>query len=213
MAESSVSAMRLPRLIVLTDWTLPEERHRSALEALARLGPEVCLQHRDPGAPVRTFLERARWLAELTRAGGAQLAINGRLDVALLVGAHLHLPVEAPRPREVRPLLPADRWISAAVHSTAELAEAAGADAFLVSPVHAPGSKPDDRRPPLGAEGFERLARTAAPAPCFPLGGMTPERTRTLRSPWGIAVQSGVLRALDPAAAARAFLEALGSSH
>jgi len=202
--------MGLPRLIVLTDWTLPEERHRSALEALARLGPEVCLQHRDPGAPVRTFLERARWLAGLTRAGGAQLAINGRLDLALLVGAHLHLPVEAPRPREVRAHLPADRWISAAVHATAELAEAAGADAFLVSPVHPPGSKPGDVRPPLGAEGFDRLARAAAPVPCFALGGLTPERTAALRSPWGIAVQSAVLQALDPAAAARAFLEALG---
>ncbi|HEY1909078.1 MAG TPA: thiamine phosphate synthase [Myxococcaceae bacterium] len=207
MAETAVA---LPRLIVLTDWTLPEERHRSALEALARLGPEVCLQHRDPGAPVRTFLERARWLAERTRAGGAQLSINGRLEVALLVGAHLHLPVEAPRPREVRAHLPPDRWISAAVHSTTELEEAAGADAFLVSPVHAAGSKPDDRRPPLGSDGFERLARTAAPVPCFALGGMTPERSAALRSPWGIAAQSGVLRALDPAAAARAFLEALG---
>jgi thiamine-phosphate pyrophosphorylase len=206
MAET---AKRLPRLIVLTDWTLPEERHRSALEALARLGPDVCLQHRDPGAPVRIFLERARWLAELTRAGGAQLAVNGRLDIALLVGAHLHLPVEAPRPREARSHLPSDRWISAAVHSTADLADAAGADAFLVSPVHAPGSKPGDRRPPLGADGFEQLARAAAPVPCFALGGMTPERSAALRSPWGIAVQSGVLRALDPAAAARTFLEAL----
>jgi thiamine-phosphate pyrophosphorylase len=207
----AVSTPRLPRLIVLTDWTLPEERHRSALEALARLGPEVCLQHRDPGAPVRTFLERARWLAEVTRLGGAQLAINGRLDVALLVGAHLHLPVEAPRPREARAQLPPDRWISAAVHSTAELHEAAGADAFLVSPVHAPGSKPGDSRPPLGADGFERLARAAAPVPCFALGGMTPECTLALRSRWGIAIQSGVMRALDPVAAARAFLEALVS--
>jgi thiamine-phosphate pyrophosphorylase len=204
--------MGLPRLIVITDWTLPEERHRSALEALARLGPEVCLQHRDPGAPVRTLLERARWLAQLTRAGGAQLAINGRLEVALLVGAHLHLPVTAPRPREVRPFLPADQWISAAVHSTAELEEAAGADAFLVSPVHAPGSKPADPRAPLGADGFERLARAAAPVPCFALGGMTPERSAALRSPGGIAVQSAVLQALDPAAAARAFVKALASS-
>src|SRR5689334_5085465 len=207
MAES---ATRLPHLIVLTDWTLPEERHRSALTALARLGPDVCLQHRDPGAPVRIFLERARWLAELTRVGGAQLAINGRVDIALLVGAHLHLPVEAPRPREVRPMLPADRWISAAVHSAAELADAAGADAFLVSPVHAPGSKPGDPRSPLGADGFARLARAAAPVPCFALGGMTPERSAALHSRWGIAAQSGVLQALDPTAAARAFLEALG---
>ena len=79
--------MELPRLIVVTDWTLPDEAHRAALETVAALGPEVCIQHRDPGAPVRGFLERARWLSTLTGRSGAQLAVNGRLDVALLVDA------------------------------------------------------------------------------------------------------------------------------
>jgi thiamine-phosphate pyrophosphorylase len=196
----------LPRLVVITDWTLPGAAHRAALEAVAALGPEVCIQHRDPGAPVRGFLERARWLAEITARTGAQLAINSRLDVALLVGANLHLPVDGPRPAEVRPLLPAGRWITAAVHSEAELAEAAGCDAVLLSPVFAPGSKPGDTRRPLGPEGFERLARYAAPLPCFALGGMTPARLATLGECQGAAVQSGVLRAPDPSAVARTFL-------
>jgi len=176
---------------------------------VAALGPRVCIQHRDPGVPVRTSLARARWLAGLTRSGGAQLAINGRLDVALLVEAHLHLPVDAPRPREVRSRLPPGRWISAAVHSGAELEEARGADALLVSPVHPPGSKPDDTRPPLGTAGFDRLARAAATTPCYALGGMTPEAVKELPLLWGVAVQSAVLRAPDPAAAARAFLAVL----
>jgi thiamine-phosphate pyrophosphorylase len=173
---------------------------------VAALGPEVCIQHRDPGAPARGFLERARWLAALTRASGAQLAINGRLDVALLVDAHLHLPVDAPRPHEVRRWLPSGRWISAAVHSEAELAEVQGCDAVLLSPVFAPGSKPGDPRPPLGPEGFQRLARLASPLACFALGGMTPARLATLPGAHGAAVQSGILRAPDPAAAARAYL-------
>ena len=196
----------LPRLIVVTDWTLPEQTHRAALEAVAALGPGVCIQHRDPGAPVRGFLERARWLAGLTRASGAQLAVNGRLEVALLVDAHLHLPVDAPRPHEVRPWLPRARWISAAVHSEAELAEVRGCDAILLAPVFVPGSKPKDARPLLGPEGFERLTRLASPLPCFALGGMTPARLATLRGCQGAAVQSGVLRSPDPAAVARAFL-------
>lgn len=175
---------------------------------MAALGPEVCIQHRDPGAPVRGFLERARWLAAVARHTGAQLAVNGRLDVALLVEAHLHLPVDAPRPREVRPHLPPDRWISAAVHSPEELAEAEGADAVLLSPVHPPGSKPGDGRPTLGVEGFRRLA-LAAPVPCFALGGMTPERLSALSHCRGAAAQTAVLGATDPAAMARAFLEAV----
>ena len=198
--------MGLPRLIVVTDWTLPEDSHRTALEAVAALGPDVCIQHRDSGAPVRTFLERARWLALITGRSGAQLAINGRIDVALLVGAQVHLPVDGPRPWEVRPFLPAGRWISAAVHSEAELAHARGCDAVLLSPVFSPGSKPGDTRSPLGPEGFERLVRRAMPTPCFALGGMTPERLQSLIHCQGAAVQSHVLRAPDPAAAARAFL-------
>ena len=198
--------MGLPRLIVVTDWTLPEATHRAALEAVAALGPDVCIQHRDPGAPVRDFLERARWLASLTAHSGAQLAINGRLDVALLVDAHLHLPVDGPRAREVRPFLPAGRWITAAVHSEAELAEAAGSDAILLSPVFSPGSKPGDTRAPLGPGGFERLLRRAMPLPCYALGGMTPERLQSLARCQGAAVQSHVLGAPDPASVARAFL-------
>jgi thiamine-phosphate pyrophosphorylase len=176
---------------------------------VADLGPDVCIQHRDPEAPVRPFLERARWLAEITRGSRTQLAINGRLDVALLVGAHLHLPVDAPRPREVRPHLPPDRWISAAVHSLEELRAAEGADAMVLSPVYAPGSKPGDTRPPLGTEGFTRLAQAAAPTRCFALGGMSPLRLQSLGIAEGVAVQSGILRAPDPAEAARAFLAAL----
>ena len=155
---------------------------------------------------MRGFLARARWLAALAERSGAQLAVNGRLDVALLVGAHLHLPVDAPRPQEVRPWLPAGRWISAAVHSEAELAEVGGCDAVLLAPVFTPGSKPRDTRPLLGQEGFERLARLASPVPCFALGGMTPARLATLAGCHGAAVQSGILRMRDPAAAARAFL-------
>lgn len=176
---------------------------------MAALGPDVCIQHRDPGASIRDFLDRARWLAAIVERTGAQLAINGRLDVALLVHAHLHLPVDAPRPGEVRRHLPPDRWLSAAVHSAEELADARGADLFLVSPVHPPGSKPMDSRPPLGPAGFARLAQLAAPVPCFALGGMTPARVRTLPGATGAAVQSAVLGETDPAAAARAFLDAI----
>ena len=199
------TATTLPRLIVITDWTLPGDAHRAALEAVAAFGPEVCIQHRDPGAAVRRFLERARWLAELTGRTGAQLAITGRLDVALLVDAHLHLPVEAPRPREVRSHLPPDRWISAAVHSAAELAEAESAYAVLLPPVQPPRSKPGERAP-LGVDGLQQLPFLAAPVPCFALGGMTPERLAMLAPCRGAAVQSALLRATDPAGVARAFL-------
>ena len=193
---------------MLTDWTLPEARHWAALEAVAALGPEVAIQHRDPGAPVRTFLERGRRLGAMCRASGAQLCINGRLDVAAVLGAHLHLPVEGPRPSEVRPFLAAGCWLSAAVHSEEELRHARGADCLLLSPVFAPGSKPDDVRRPLGVPGFHALA-ARSPVPSFALGGMNADRTRALGPCAGVAAQSSVLGARDPAAGARAILAAL----
>jgi thiamine-phosphate pyrophosphorylase len=200
--------MRLPRLIVVTDWSLPEASHWAALEAVAGLGPEVAIQHRDPGAPVRTFLERGRRLLGLCRTSGAQLCINGRLEVAVVLGTHLHLPVDGPRPAEARPFLVPERWISAAVHSEQELLAASGADCVLLSPVFAPGSKPADLRPPLGMEGFRALSVRAS-VPAYALGGMTADRVRALGPCAGVAAQSAVLGAPDPASSARAILAAL----
>ncbi len=199
--------MALPRLVVITDWRLPPERLLGALARALEAGPGVAVQHRHPDAPARLFLEEARLLAELCRTRGAPLFVNGRLDVALLVGAHLHLPAGGLTPSDVRPLLPAGRLVSLAVHDAAEARLAEGADLALVSPVYAPGSKPGDTRAPLGPEGFRALAE-ALPCPALALGGVNPERAATLRGAAGFAVISAVLEAANPTEAARALLAA-----
>ncbi|PTL77289.1 thiamine phosphate synthase [Vitiosangium sp. GDMCC 1.1324] len=193
-----------PRLIVITDWRLPRERLLAALERALEVGPEVAVQHRHPEATARQFLEEARLLAGLCRARGNALFVNGRLDVALLVGAHLHLPAGGLSAGDVRPHLPEGRQVSVAVHDEREARQALGADLALVSPVFPPGSKPDDTRPTLGPEGFRRLA-SALPCPALALGGITPERASLLAGAAGFAVISGVLEAEDPGAAARAL--------
>lgn len=147
-------------------------------------------------------------LARLCARTGNPLFVNGRLDVALLVGAHLHLPAHAPPVATVRPHLPAGRWISAAVHTEEELARARGADLILVSPVFSPGSKPGDTRPTLGPEGFARI-RAHAGCPAFALGGIGPARLPRLGPLDGVAVQSAVLAVPHPAHEAAALLGAL----
>lgn len=195
----------LPRLIVITDWRLPRQRLLAALERALEAGPDVAVQHRHPDASARTFLEEARMLAALCQARGNPLFVNGRLDVALLVGAHLHLPASGPTVEDVRPFLPAGRLVSVAVHDTAEAQLARGADLALVSPVFAPGSKPADTRAPLGPAGFQALM-AALPCPALALGGITPERAILLPRAQGFAVISAVLEALDPSEVARALL-------
>ncbi|MBM4380105.1 MAG: thiamine phosphate synthase [Deltaproteobacteria bacterium] len=197
----------LPRVVVITDWGLPDLLDR--VDALCRAhGADIALQHRAPGLPVRAYLERARALAARCGAHGTPLFVSGRLDVALLCAAHLHLPEEAPAPPEVRPSLPPDRWISVAIHEETPPGRARGADVALVSPVFAPGSKPDDTRQTLGADGFARAA-ARLPCPAYALGGISVETARGLRGVPGVAAISGVLAAEDPAAACAALLEAL----
>ncbi|RJS16356.1 thiamine phosphate synthase [Corallococcus sp. H22C18031201] len=197
----------LPRVLVITDWRLPREQLLTALARALDAGPDVAVQHRHPEAPAPLFLEEARLLAQLCHARGRALFVNGRLDVALEVGAHLHLPASGPAPHVVRPALPPERWVSVAVHDAAEARRAHGADLALVSPVFSPGSKPNDTRPPLGPEGFAALARLL-PCPALALGGMTPERARAVRGAAGVAVISAVLAAADPTLAARALGDA-----
>lgn len=179
-----------------------------AVEQACALGRQVGVQHRHPGAATRAFLAEARLLAAVCARQANPLFISARLDIALLIGAHLHLPVDAPTPADVRPHLPAGRWVSAAVHDEAELQRATGADVVLLSPVFPPFSKPGDVRPTLGREGYARL-RARAGCPALALGGLRADRLASLGPVEGVAVQNAVLGAEDPAAAAAALLAVL----
>jgi thiamine-phosphate pyrophosphorylase len=196
------------RLLVITDWALGEERLLSTLEAVCSLGAAVGVQHRHPEATTRRFLEEARLLSGLCAHHHNPFFVNGRLDVALLVGGHLHLPVDGPTPAEVRPHLPKGRLLSAAVHDEAEVRRATGADLMLLSPVFPPTSKPDDTRKTLGPTGYARL-RAESSAKSFALGGIRPDRLSSLGDVDGVAVQGAVLANPRPLAVARALLAAL----
>lgn len=200
----------LPRLLVITDWTLPRERLLRALENVCALGPRVAVQHRAPDMATRRFLEEARALRALTAPHGVPLFVNGRLDVALVVGAHLHLPGAGLTVEDARAHLPAGRWLSVAVHTPDEAEAARSADLALVSPVFSPGSKPGDVRPTLGPDGLRALA-ARLPCPAYALGGVTPERAGMLRgAAAGLAAIHGILAAPRPAEAAERMLAALG---
>ena len=189
---------------MITDWALGRERPLSQLEAALSVSTAVAVQHRHPEATGRQFFEEGHLLAELSARLGNPLFVNDRLDVALLLRAHLHLPAHGFLPGDVKPFLPAGTLVSTAVHDENEALAAEGADLALVSPVFSPGSKPSDARAPLGVEGYRRLAEMLH-CPAFALGGMTPELARALGAP-GVAAISAVLSSATPAEAASAFL-------
>lgn len=199
----------LPRLIVITDWSLPWEVLLARLDAALSAGPRVAVQHRHPEAPTRVFLDEAREVKALCDRRGAELFVNGRLDIALLLGAHLHVPSDGVLPQDARPLLPPGRLISIAVHSVEEAAVARRADLALVSPVFRPLSK-RDLRVPLGPGGFAALA-SVLPCPAFALGGVTPENARLVQNAAGFAAIGAVLHSDDPRGSTIALLG--GTSH
>ncbi len=205
--------MTPPRLTVITDWSRGQQRLLAAIERLSALGPRVAIQHRHPEAMGRLFLEEARLLAEVCARTGMPLFVNGRVDVALAVDAHLHLPAHGFSAEDVRPLLARDRWLSVAVHDAEEASRLTRAQAegghvsfALVSPVFGAGSKPGDTRTPLGADGFSELARLL-PCPAHALGGITEKFAPALTGrAAGLAVVTAVLDAEDPLSAAETLL-------
>lgn len=187
--------------MLITDWALHDcvERIQDALQA----GPGIAIQHRHPAATGALFYQQALVLA--AQCPGVPLFINRRLDVALALGAHLHLPERSPAPDTFRPFLKAG-WLSAAWHPPGP--PPCGADVWLVSPVFAPRSKANDSRSPLNPERFREEARVHS-TPCFALGGVTADRVSQLHGAAGVAVVSEVLHAPSPREAARRILEAL----
>ena len=140
-----------------------------------------------------------------------RLFVNDRVDVALATdaaGVHLPeggLPVEAVRRVGGRRAW----WIGRSVHSVpqARAAQAEGADYLLVGPVFTTATHPGAA--PLDGDAIRAVA--ALGLPVIAIGGVTPERARDLgrAGVYGIAAIRALWDVPDPAAAARAFLEAL----
>jgi thiamine-phosphate pyrophosphorylase len=150
----------------------------AALSAGARA--RLAVQLRDPELPSAALLAVGLRLREATRAVGARLVVNDRLDLARLLGADgVHLGRRSVSVADARSFLGAGAWISVACHAVDEVVAAgrAGADAAVLSPIFAsPGKGPPlglealaAARARLDAAGLEAVALLA-------LGGVDAER-------------------------------------
>lgn len=191
------SAQRaFPRLIAITDaGVLAGEALFERARALASsaLPGTVAVLLRDHGVGARQRLAWGRELRALTRDSGQQLWVADRLDLALLLEADaVHLG-EASVPAAAARSLVGPRALSRAWHQlrpTAQaLAELAGVDALLLSPVIAPRKG----RPALGVAGVTELTATLAEAQraarVYALGGVdaTTAAACLRAGAWGVA--------------------------
>ncbi len=198
------------KLFLITDWSRGD--CLSQIKDALRAGPGIAIQHRHPGATDALFYEEGLRLKEI--CGNAPLFINGRLDLALALEAHLHLTERSLRAEDVRPHL-GSRWLSSSFHPSplpdplprGGEGDLLLKDLLLVSPVFDPISKPPER-PALGVEAFRAFV-AQCPLPCFALGGITAARVPSLGPVAGVAVTGEVLHAASPAHAAEALLRAL----
>ena len=162
-----------------------------------RLPLAVSLREKDlSGAELRTL---AGEIVALTRAAGADLYVNGRLDVALACGAEgVHLPGEHLVPGEIQILAP-HLHIAVSTHTIDEVQAAAraGADFVVFGPVFETASKAGV----VPTRGLSGLADVAAKTniPVLALGGVTPARATACRDAGarGLACIGAVMGASD----------------
>ncbi len=164
---------------------------------------------RDHAADDPTFAAAAEMLATDLRAArpDVRLAVSARLDVALGIGAGVHVGWRGPTLADAR----AAPFFGVSAHSATQARRAAmaGAAYATLSPVFETATHPET--PPLGL-GPVRLAARAAGLPVFGLGGVTAPRAGLVRDAGahGAAVLSGLLFAWDAPRTVRAYLDALG---
>ena len=199
------------RLIVITDRALAAPRTVFDVAATALRAGTPALQLRDKDLPPRDLLRVARRLRALTRATGALLFVNDRLDLALAAaadGVHLgpdDLPVAAARASAPDGFL---IGYSTDDPTAARAAVAAGADYIGCGTVFPTRTKPD-AGPPIGVARLTAVARSVD-APVIAIGGITPRNSHlALRAgAAGCAAVGAVMAANDPARAVRRILNA-----
>ncbi|HEX8358757.1 MAG TPA: thiamine phosphate synthase [Longimicrobium sp.] len=196
-------------LIVVTDPGVPAGRTLVDVVRAALRGGAPAIQLRAKDASARDTASLARELLIETRAAGALLFINDRVDVALATGADgAHLGDEDLPLAAARRIVPPGFLLGMSADSVelARQAERDGADYLGVGPVYGTASKADAGAP----IGTARIAEVAAAVriPIVGIGGIHPHNfAPVLRAgAAGVAVISAIMHAPDPEAATRALL-------
>jgi len=201
------------RLIVITDHHLAAPRDLLDIVARCLDAGAPAIQLRDKDASARNLYQQAIAFRALTRAHGARLFINDRLDVALAAHADgVHLGPDDLPVADAHRIAPPGFLIGASTDDpdTALRLQHDGADYIGCGTVYPTTSKPDAGTA-IGTRRLDRVAR-AVDVPVVAIGGITvaraPEIARTAAA--GIAVIGAVMGAQDPASAVRMILQAYG---
>jgi thiamine-phosphate pyrophosphorylase len=200
-----------PCLMLVTDRRRCGARTMEGIVAEAIAGGVNVIQLREPDLSALELWEMARTLVIITRARGALLLVNDRIDVALAVAADgVQLSGHSLPPEIARQVAGSRLLLGRSVHSEAEVvvAEREGADFVVLGTIFMTGSHPD--RSGAGPE-LVRAARSNARLPIIGIGGITVGNARSVMEAGadGVAVISAILDAPNPREAAAELLAAV----
>lgn len=161
------------KLYAITDTQLSNCSHAEIVTRLLA-GGALLIQLRDKEASAKEMLDATRECLELTRAAGATLIVNDRVDVAMATDADgVHLGQDDLTVEEARALLGPDKIIGISTHSLAQVEAAltTSANYLAIGPIFTTTTKtnPD---PVVGLE-LLRQARQRATLPLVAIGGIT----------------------------------------
>lgn len=199
------------RLIVITDARIAAPRLVVDVVRAALRGGAPAIQLRMKDAPARDQLAAATELRGYTRAAGALLFVNDRLDVALAAGADgVHLGPDDIPVRAARAATPTGFLIGYSTDDaeTARRAEREGADYIGCGAVFGTSSK-DVGAEAIGTARLDQVARSVS-IPVIGIGGIGAGNVARVASTSaaGVAVIGAVMGAEDPGAAVQQLLAA-----
>lgn len=203
------------RLIVITDAEMARPRSLTEVVGAALDAGAPAIQLRHKGATAIELYQLGLELRDLTRAAGALLFINDRVDVALAVdadGAHLgpaDLPIAAAR-RAVRAAGRPDFILGASTDDTdpaRQLAED-GADYIGCGAVFGTTSKRGLADERIGPDRLREIVQSVS-IPVVGIGGITPDNVHEVAATGarGAAVIGAVMTAADIRDAVRRLLD------
>jgi thiamine-phosphate pyrophosphorylase len=173
------------------------------------------LQYRGKNAAARELWAESRAIAVVARRPKCTFFVNDRPDVAYLVAADgVHVGQDDLDVEQARRVIGPDRWVGVSTHNLEQFRKAAAssADYIAVGPIFETSSKanPD---PVVGTELLHRV-RALTDKPIVAIGGITLQRATEVLAAGAdcVAVISDILKAQDPAAMAREFIQRLDAA-
>jgi thiamine-phosphate pyrophosphorylase len=201
-------------LYAITDEKLIPRRDFLRVVESALLGGVDILQLRDKTTPDEELLSLARELKALCSEHNVLFIINDRLELALKVGAGLHLGDEDAPVSVARKALGPNAVIGRSCHDSLALALAAkaqGASYVAFGPIY-----PTPTKPGLAGIGTGILekASEALDLPFAAIGGIDESNIREVarKNPWAICVIRAIFAKPDPGEAAARLREVLDSA-